>query len=602
MPNFELYSALAIQIAALAAAAVFYVLGRRARARLVSREIATNRRMYELAILKELGERIGYSLQMQNIAEIITGSLHQFIGYSVASHMILDQEKIIFRAHLERSVSRKFIAEVRDRMLKSLGALLNRDLQKIRIEEILSGAIIVEELDEPVRSFFNIPLAVGSRVVGVLTVAHTVQDLYHEEEMTILYKITRRASETILQLENVVKTEERKLNAMVESMAEGVLMTDTDYRVVVANQAAKRAVGLAGREEISIFDLIDAMGGKFDIRGQLEESVKLKKESIAEDVVLGERVFKILVAPVRAASGSASEILGGLVLFEDTTREKELARLREDFTSMIVHELRSPLDNIKKLSELMEIKNAVPDPESLRMIHANSSRMLEMVNDLLDAAKIEAGKFQVFSAPHDLGALIAERIRFYAAAAGEAGVSLNAVLDPALPGRFPFDAMRIGQVLNNLISNALKFTPSGGTVNIQALRHKKGNDIRAEALGAGVEWLLSELPRDLPESAVVAATDTGAGMAADDIPHLFSKFAQFKAARKYAYKGTGLGLAVAKGIVEAHGGTIGAVSREGGGSTVYFTLPLPEDASPVKHEIEPARSETDKERAPSPLA
>src|SRR5207344_2389277 len=99
------------------------------------------------------------------------------------------------------------------------------------------------ELDEPVRPFFNIPLVIDDKVVGVLTVADTKVGLYKEEEMTILYKIIQQASKAVTSLQGVVKTEQAKVTAMVESMADGVVMTDTDYRILVANPSAKRVIG-----------------------------------------------------------------------------------------------------------------------------------------------------------------------------------------------------------------------------------------------------------------------------------------------------------------------------------------------------------------------
>ena len=159
------------------------------------------RGMYELAILKELGDRTGYSLNIQNIIDIITGSLKQFIDYSVTSYIFVEPEKIIFKAHLEKSVSREFIDSIKKRMVSSLSAILNKDFSKTRIEEILSGAILTEYMNEPVRSFFNIPLVIGGRAVGILTIADTKTGLYKEDEMTILYKITKQASSAITSLQ-----------------------------------------------------------------------------------------------------------------------------------------------------------------------------------------------------------------------------------------------------------------------------------------------------------------------------------------------------------------------------------------------------------------
>ena len=538
------------------------------------------RSMYELAILKELGDRTGYSLNIQNIIDIITGSLRQFIEYSVASYMLIEPEKIIFKADLEKSVSREFIDNIKNRMINSLSALLIKDFSQTRIEEILSGAILTEIIKEPVRSFFNIPLVIGGRVVGILTIADAKEGLYREEEMTILYKITKQASSTISSLQEVVETEQRKLSAMVESINEGVVMTDKDYRIVVVNPAAKNAVGLTGKKEITIFDLIDKLGGKFDIRGKLEESVKLDKFLTTENVLINDRFYQIFISPVKSSFGATkNEILGAAVIFQDITPLKQVEKLREDFTSMMVHELRSPLDNIKKISEvLLKKKNSKANTEYLNFVFQDSSRILELVNDLLDVAKLEAGKFEVYKQESNIMDIIRERINFFKTATKTSKVAVVTVFDKNLPEKLSFDSVRIVQVLNNLLSNAVKFTPEKGSIAIQAILHKKGQDILEEAKTAGIQWFLNQNQQTinaLPDCALVAVTDTGVGLPQDKIKQLFSKFKQFGGVSDSSdKKGTGLGLVVVKGIVDAHGGLTGVASQEGKGSTFYFTLPL----------------------------
>jgi len=566
--------------AALAVGGFSYWKSRRFKIDLEKKEKEMERKMYELSILKELGERVGYSLNVQKIIDIITGSLSQFIEYCAVSYMLLEPEKIVFKVHLEKSVSRKFIDDIQSRMLKSLSALLDKEFKKEQVEKTLSGAILVEELEQPVSSFFNIPLAIGDKIVGVLTVAHTDPGLYKEEEMTILYKITKQASEAVSNLQEVVETEQRKLNAMVESMVEGVVMTDKDYRIVVANPAAKSAVNLINKAEVSIFDFIDNLEGKFDIRGKLEESVKLDRVLTVEEVFLNEHFFKIFISPVKSRAGiTKGEILGGVVIFHNITREKEVEKMREDFTSMIVHELRSPLDGIAKMVDLVKkdtIKKA-RRTEYMQMISKNSSDMLELVDNILDAAKIGASKFQIFKTENDVSQVIKERLDFFQTAANDSKIELTAKLVPRLP-LVKADKIRISQVLNNFLSNALKYTPAGGQVLAQAMLHESGKNFSEEVKPTGFKWFLEdgvEKISRLDKCLVIAITDSGPGITASDISQLFSKFKQLPSQGSQGKKkGTGLGLVIAKGIVEAHGGIIGVESKEGSGSTFYFTLPL----------------------------
>lgn len=545
------------------------------------REEDIKKKIYELAILKELGERIGYSLNVQNIVNIIAGSLQQFFEYSAVAYMLLEPKEIIFNIHCRESIPKIFINEVKTKMLQSLSALLNKDLAGIGIKEVISGSIIEEELPELAQSFFNIPLIISERVVGVLTIASKKAGLYKEEDMTLLYKIVNLASQSVTRLQEVVNTEGEKMNAMVESLEDGIVMVDKDYRILVMNLAAKKAVGLEKKEGITILDFSEKLYSKFDIHAKLEESIKLDKMLISDEILLGERFFKIIILPVKNSALVLKEVLGEIIIFRNITKEKEIARLREDFNAMLVHELRSPLDGIKKMIELIKEEDLYKEKqkydEYMNLIHKSASEMLKLINDLLDSATLEAGKFKIYKIPANIKNIIKDRIKFFEASAKEARIDLVSQLDNNLLQKVNFDEVRISQVLNNLISNALKFTKGGGFITIGALMHRFGNTIIEEAKKAGLEHLFIKSIENLsnvPDSLVVIVADTGIGMSPSELNQLFNKFKQFKIAAPDKKGGTGLGLIIAKGIIETHGGIIGVVSEENIGSTFYFTIPI----------------------------
>jgi len=546
------------------------------------REKEMNNKMYELAILKELGDRVGYSLDVHEIIEVITGSLHQFINYSTVSYILIEPEKVLFKIHLEKSVHRDFINEVRDRMLKSLGALLGKEFKENQVEEFISGAILTEGVKEPVSSFFNIPLVIGGKVVGVLTVADTQSGLYKENEMTILYKITNQASQAVTKLQEVVATEQNKLNSMVLSMTDGIVMTDLEYRILVINPAARRALSIDEKKEVTIFDFIDNLGGKFDIRGRLEESVKLKKEYSSDRVSLGDKFFKIFVLPVKSISILGQEsITGGVVIFHDITSEVEIENIRKDFTSMLVHELRSPLDGIKKIAEVLRNKNIKLETKSyedyIEHIYKNSSGMLELVNDILDVAKIEAGKFNINKNEYDIRKIIEDRVNFYSVLANDSQIHLESIFGQNIPEKIMLDHEGIEHALNNLISNALKYTNKDKDVRVITFLHNKDRDINEEARIATYDSI-NVLPQDLNDkesSVVVLVSDNGIGISEENMPYIFNKFKQLESQNATNKgKGTGLGLVITKSIIEEHGGIVGVSSKVGIGSTFFFTLPL----------------------------
>lgn len=571
-----------VGIFGLAAGVFFYWQNHTLVSRVKKKEAEMNHRMFELTVLKELGERIGYSLNIENIIDVITASLNQFIKYSAVSYMLVEPEKIVFKVNLEKSVNREFINDIRTRMLGSLSALLNREFNASQVTEVLSGVVLSEELKEPVRSFFNIPLVISEKVVGVLTVSNTQEGLYKEEEMTVLYKIINQASRAITKLQSVVMIEQQKLNSMVESMAEGVVMTDKDYRVVVANPKAIAAVGIEKGKDVTIFDFIDKLGGKFDIRGRLEESVRQDKVLEIPEVLIRDRFYQIFVSPVKSSYGlNKGQVLGGVVIFHDITSDKSLEKIRDDFSSMIVHELRSPLDNIKKMAEVIkshDMKESISNyVQYVDLIHNDSLRMLNLVNNLLDIAKLEAGKFEVRKESSDIKKVVDDRISFFDAAAKISSVAFETKFETTIP-LINFDPARITQVLTNLISNALKFTRPGSKISVHSFIHRKGKNILEEVKNLGFNWYLSQDDDNLSglqDSLVVAVSHPGAGIPKDKMEVLFSKFGQLKNQPASGnVKGTGLGLVIVKGVVGEHGGVVGVGSEEGVGVTFYFTLPL----------------------------
>lgn len=559
---------------------LYYSLKKHKKEIIKEREAST-RRIYELAILKELGERVGYSLDVEEILQIITGSLRQFIDYTAVGYIVITPEKVKINTHVEKSVSQQFLKNMKDRMMASISALTDKDYKSTTIDEVVSGAIVTDEIKQDIGSLFNIPLVINGSVVGVLTVAHINVGLYKEEDMTILYKITNQASEAVSRLQEVVRMEQGKLNAMVESMGDGVLMVDSEYRIIVANPAIKKIINFKGDKNINIFDFVDTLGGKFDIHGRLEEVVTKKDPYLSDRININDSFFEIGVYPVSHSSlKGETQNLGAVVVFHDITRDIELERVREEFTSMIVHELRSPLDGIKKIIELVISGSLVADTdkfkEYINMAHQSSASMLELVNDILDLSKLQAGKFEVNKEKSNIKELIDNRIMFYKISADSRKVSLESHFDESVPQEAEFDPQALKQIMNNFLSNALKFTSQGGFVRVCAFVY----DVK-EFFPKGLDRSLYPVFPDVADinvknnSLCVVVSDTGIGIPEDSLKQLFHTYKQAKISPvDKENKGTGLGLVIAKGIAEAHGGSVGVVSKEGVGTSFFFTIPI----------------------------
>jgi PAS domain S-box-containing protein len=239
-------------------------------------------------------------------------------------------------------------------------------------------------------------------------------------------------------------------------------------------------------------------------------------------------------------------------ILRDITERKHAEKLQADFSAMIVHDLRAPLANIIGVSGMLEDGLFGEMNEEQKKwtgrIKNNVEKLVKLVNDFLDLSKLEAGRLELSRQTTDLKDLLQNAVENYDPAAKAKNISLTYRSDPRIPKIF-IDPRRLDQVLNNLLSNALKFTGNGGTIQVRA-SPEDGSGIRVEV------------------------QDSGVGIASKEVGSLFQKYRQATGGKVSAHKGTGLGLVICKMIVEAHGGKIWVESEEGKGAAFMFTLPL----------------------------
>jgi two-component system sensor histidine kinase/response regulator len=242
--------------------------------------------------------------------------------------------------------------------------------------------------------------------------------------------------------------------------------------------------------------------------------------------------------------------------------EMELERTRADFTAMLVHDLRSPLSGIKSVleyfKETLDQNNTLSQEQGMLFDSVNDSaeRMLGLINDILDLSKLESGNISLDIQDVDLHLVVDMITRDFRMQYKKKEATIDVNFPPGLPP-VKIDINRIGQVLMNLLSNALKFISKGGNVTVTVSSEQVHNLVT----------------KDNDRFVKVSVRDTGMGIPAEELPFIFDRYKQASTAKKTKVKGTGLGLAVCKLIVEAHGGSIYAESEMGKHTTFHFTLP-----------------------------
>ncbi len=523
---------------------------------------AQKRRLYELAIFRAIQDKIGYTLNLDHIVDTIASSLKDLFSKSVALSMLVNEDKVIIKYYIEDRISSKYLEELKRRTIASWETYTG-SFQSKPIEETRFGIVINTSERMFVESFFHIPVVVNEKLLGIITVSSQKQKAYLLEDIEAAYQITKQMCTALSKLEEVIQTEEGKLIGMIESLTDGIFMVDKSFNLTTINPAAKKILGI-NDDNPTIYQVLSPLSKTTDFKTEITDSMKNNKVFEQSEIQINEKTVQVAITPVilGAKQNFSQQVIGASVRLHDVTSEKAMAQLKEDFTSSIVHELRAPLSAIKAGSELMLTENEKLDKQqqekTLEIIHKQSDRMLHDINSLLDAAKIESGHFSIVQKADNVLFVLAESQQLFSPEAEKKHISIVLDVDPKMPLGY-FDSSRIGQVVNNLISNALKFTPDGGSIILHARK-----------------FFQEQLPQSSTNPGIIiSVSDTGIGIPKEKQNLLFNKFSQIQNPG-YGQRaiGTGLGLYVSKGIVEAHGGKVSVESLPGHGTTISFTLPI----------------------------
>ena len=347
-------------------------------------------------------------------------------------------------------------------------------------------------------------------------------------------------------------TEKKRLKTIINCLANGVMVTNRNLEVVLHNPALMRLLGILERMEnpfpvtkiITDDSLIETLK-------KMQGAGFPENEMISQEINAGKTVLRAISAPALGPSKNVFwTVVGNVTVFEDITAFKRLDQMKSDFVNMVAHELRSPLVSVRQLNSVLLEGLAGPLGEKQEEFVSRGTRkidaLLELINDLLDVARIEAGKHVQHQVPTDVGRILKETVALMAPRAKARGIVLACSCRDLKPVQA--DPKNIEEVFNNLITNAINYSPEGGRVTVTA-----------EVLGEHMQ---------------IKVEDTGVGIPAEELPKIFDKFYRVKHPKTRQVTGTGLGLSIVKGVVEAHHGTITVESVPDKGTVFRVLLPL----------------------------
>jgi PAS domain S-box-containing protein len=552
-----------------------------------TKEVETERERVQtlLQITTELSSSLDLDLVLTRALKLVT----EAVGATQGSVFLIDPEsdRLVYRAQLGSPKVLPPGGETAPfKRHEGLVGWIIKNRQPVVIENLETDKRWKQIPDQNVRhkSALAVPLMANEEVMGAMLLFSPMYNAFDEDQLRLveaaanqvgaasnnseLYRMIRDQAERLGTLLRTQQVDVQKNRAILEGIADGVLVTDADGRILLFNPACERILSLErnrvlGRPVTEFLGIYGAAGSAWlEAVNRWSDNPQSYQpgEVFSQRLNLeNERIISVLLTPVL----TGDEYLGSVSLIRDITREVEIDRLKSDFVTNVSHELRTPITPIKASVDLLLMGATGPttpmQQNLLNMIKANAERLSHLVNDLLDTARIESGELAVVKLPisiNDVVNDVFETVRGLMAQTGKQ-MTLRAEIPSDLPPPLG-DPLRVTQVLNNLAENGFNYSDEGATLTIRA----QVDEARSEV--------------------VIEVSDTGVGIPPDYRNRLFDRFFRGENALVMATSGTGLGLPIAKQLIEMQGGRIWLVHTEvGQGSTFAVSLPLAKTETPT---------------------
>ncbi len=536
------------------------------------------RRNAELATLNEIANAITSSLDTHEVYRLVVQKLSAHFRVEAGSLLMLDERTGDLRFVMTIEGAEERLAGISVPAGEGVVGHVVQTRQWAIVHDVATDARFYKKVSEDLgfvtRSILCVPMIAKGRIIGVIELLNKLNGHFDEDEAE---RLTRMAAFIGVAIENArlfqqVADGRDLLSIILNSTADGILMSDTNGTILMANSMAARIIDKQEQ---------DLIGSKLDNElqrlGQRAQEVVTRQRANANDqnTNAAQDIYeyhfsqgpyyhiRVLHLPVYDAG---SVMYGQLTVLRDFTQEHELEQLRDDYTNMLIHDLRAPLTSI--MNGIMMVQRQLVGPlneqqiELLKIAYLGSTTMLTLINNLLDISKMEQGRLILDIKPLVPYAIVDQVIERLKALIQNSPITLKQRLLAHLP-LVEADEDKIIRVLQNLLDNAIKFSPNGETV----------------ILGVAFKDDVHSLPEDIQFKTPIPAgswmifwvQDHGRGIPSAYHLRIFEKFGQVLGQK---IRGTGLGLSFCKLAVEAHQGRLWVESEEGQGSTFIFILPL----------------------------
>ncbi len=500
------------------------------------------RRVNVLETLGNVGRSLTASLDLEEILKIVVDTAVEITGAEEGSLLILDEATGELYMRAARNLKDDLVSTFRIPISDTLAGEVVRTGKPVLLDEKSPQKIKTSYL---VTNLLYVPLKVKDRVIGVLGVDNRQQQSsFHGQHITMVSALADYASIAIenARLFESTEVERKKLESILTRIEDGVIVVDADGQVILANRMACAMFKIPKQLKYP------CPAAECFSHDQLLALIKDGHETFPYRTELEIDGESVVNAQLNTIPG-----VGMTITLHDITYFKELDRIKSDFVSTVSHDLRSPLTAILGYVELLERVGPINERQRnfIQRVQTSVRNITELINDLLDLGRIEAG-FNERKVSLSIGNLIQFSLENLKGRLLEKELTLEVNIMPHLPNIFG-DSVRLRQVIDNLLGNAIRYTPQGGKISISA---KEEN-----------------------EQVLLCVLDNGCGIPAADRPHIFEKF--YRASNVVEnISGSGLGLAIVKSIVENHQGRVWVDSVEGEGSSFTVVLPIEQITTP----------------------
>ncbi|MCB8944094.1 MAG: GAF domain-containing protein [Ardenticatenaceae bacterium] len=546
--------------------------------RVAERTRALNEESTRVKILLRITSELSASLDQGRVLNQALDLVNEVVNATQGVILLIDQEtdELVFRASFgdDRPMPPQGIPSGMMRGEGLAGWMIDNRSPVIVHDTNDDPRWIERDTSRNIRSVLAVPLISSEEVIGVLMLFHARPSAFTSQQLDLveaaaiqvanainnanLYLLIRDQAERMGRLLREAQVEAAKSQAILESIADGVLVADAHSEITLVNRAITTILNMPRQELVgkSVKELLGLYDHSADTWiATLEDWSKnadiINQLTVLEDrLIFEEKVVSVHLSPVFVGNS----FFGTVSVFRDITKEVEVENLKSEFVSTVSHELRTPMTSIKGYADLMLMGAAgtltTPQTRYLQVIKSNADRLHDLVNDLLDISRIETGKTKLDLRPLDIPQIVNQIINEHVQGlmqAEDKQMQISVEMSSSLP-LVNGDQTAVIQILTNLLDNAFNYTPEGGKIQIAAKARDNFVDISIK--------------------------DTGIGISPENQAKIFDRFFRADDHIVQQVRGTGLGLAIVRALIEMHGGTLTVESTPNIGSTFTFNLPV----------------------------